>query len=64
MIDEQLKEIGKKRGERIFMNDLQLLLDKLNKTAFLEQFQDGKSASNLAIEVKNIIIIIIILNIF
>ena len=45
-----LNAIQKNRGERIFANNIKMVLDQLGKGHFYENFQNGKSASNLAIE--------------
>ena len=52
-IDEMLVKIKRKRGDRIFTNDLQGILQTLEKPQYMDQFQPGKSAANLTVEVKN-----------
>lgn len=52
LIDELLVKVKKQRGERIFMNDLQPILQTLDKMAYMETFQPGKSGANLVLEVN------------
>lgn len=56
-INEILTQIQRNRGERLFINDLQPILLKLNKPQYFANFENGKSASQLAIEVLIILII-------
>ena len=50
-INGALNAIKRNRGERIFANTIKMVLDQLGKGHFYENFQNGKSASHLAIEV-------------
>lgn len=46
-----LNLINKPRGYRVFISELLDILTKLNKAQYYNNFQNGKSASHLAIEV-------------
>ena len=52
MVDEMLIVIKKKRGDRIGFDELKDILDKVHKINYFENFQENRSAANLAIEVR------------
>lgn len=51
-IEELRKQAGVERGKKVVLGELKEILEKLGKGYLVDRFADGKTAANIAMEVK------------
>ena len=53
-IEELRKQAGVERGKKVVLAELKEILEKLGKGYLVDRFADGKTAANIAMEVKSL----------